>query len=73
MSTLDAYTKRVTNLVGKELNRLENLTELTTYDVKSLETVNKIISVLYDREATSSDSSLAELSDDELLESFSNG
>lgn len=73
MSTLDTYTKRVTNLVGKELNRLETLTELTTYDVKSLETVNKIISVLYDREATSSDSSLAELSDDELLESFSNG
>lgn len=73
MSTLDTYTKRITNLVGKELNRLETLTELTTYDVKSLETVNKIISVLYDREATSSDSSLAELSDDELLESFSNG
>jgi uncharacterized coiled-coil DUF342 family protein len=68
---LQDLSDRVVKLVEKAVSDLESEPELGDREVRALETVNKIITVLVEREKGRKQADpMAEMSDDELLDAL---
>ena len=73
-SRLEELNERVLKLVEKAVGDLETEAELDDRSVRTLETVNKIITVLTEREkGKKTPDPMDSLSDDELLEALKDG
>ena len=70
MSRLDLISEKVTLIVEREVDRLLETEHLDNYAIKNLETVNKILSILMDRQDGKHDDEYKETSTADLLKEF---